>query len=171
MHKHPKRVHFRHSHEQKVANNVVDTERVSRLRKMVGDFFQKFFEVILLNLGYKVDSAGVFFDLSVALVKVEILEANLERVTFGKAICFGGDSLLFEVFIEANAVSIMLVVHVSGIKYKFPFFEYGMGYDLLELYFFIVFEKEGLGVEEHIFVTVDDKIMGIALRKMGKFRH
>jgi hypothetical protein len=138
---------------------------------MVCDFLQQFFEVILLDLRYKVDSAGVFFDLSVALMKVEILEANLERVTFGKAISSGGDSFLFEVFIEANAVSIMLFVDVSGIKYKFPFFEYGMGYNLLELYFFIVFEEEGMGVEEHIFVTVDDKIMGITLRKMGKFGH
>jgi hypothetical protein len=114
---------------------------------MVCDFLQQFFEVILLDLGYKVDSASVFFDLSVALMKVEILEANLERVTFGKAISSGGDSFLFEVFIEANAVSIMLVVDVGGIKYEFPFFEYGMGYNLLELNFFIVFEEEGLGVE------------------------
>jgi hypothetical protein len=171
VHKHPKRVHFRHSHEQKVANNVVDTEGVARLRKVVSDFLQKFFEVILLDLGYEVDSAGVFFDLFVAFMKVEVLETDLKGITFGKAIRSGGDSLLFEVFVKADAVGIMFIVNVSGVKYKFPFFEYGMGYDLFELDFFIVFEEESLGVKEHIFVTVDDKIMGITLGKVGKFGH
>lgn len=62
-------------------------------------------------------------------------------------------------FVEANAVGIILMVNVGRIQDKFPFFEDCMRDDLFELYFLFVFEEEGLGVEEHVFVAVDDEIM------------
>lgn len=104
-------------------------------------------------------------------MKVEILESNLKGVTFGKAIGSGGNSLLFEVFIEADAVCIMFVVNIGGVEYEFPLFEYGMGDDLFEFDFFLIFQQKSMGVEEHIFVAVDDKVMRVTMRKMRKLRH
>jgi hypothetical protein len=64
-------------------------------------------------------------------MEVQILESDLEGVTFGKAISPWGDSLLFEVFVEADAVGIILMVYVGRVKDELPFFEDCMRYDLL----------------------------------------
>ena len=133
---------------------------------MIGDFLQEFFKKVLLDLRDQIHSSCILLDLSVALMKVEILESNFEGVTFGEAIGSGDDSLLLKMFIEADTVGVMLILYIGGVENKFPLFEDGMGDNLFEFYFLLIFQQEGIGIEEDMFMAIDDKIMGVTVRKM-----
>jgi len=68
MHKHPKRVDFRHANEEKISDDIINSEGITRLWQMIGNFLKNNFEQILLDLRHKKDTIGVFLNLLVTIM-------------------------------------------------------------------------------------------------------